>query len=133
MTLNQIRNVVAVAERGSQRRAARHLGVTQPAVIRSIRELEHELGVTLFERKATGMTLSLLGTAFVRRATRIQNEVERIGGAMEQLKGHHTALFGSACQPPHTSRCCRLAAMPSRYCAMSAVAFSAPLADDTTS
>ena len=90
MTLNQIRNVVAIAERGSLRSAARHLGVTQPAVTRSIRELEHELGVALFERKATGMTLTPLGTAFVRRATGIQNEVERVRGEMEQLKGHHT-------------------------------------------
>ena len=71
MTLNQIRNVVAIAERGSLRSAARALGVTQPAVTRSIRELEHELGVTLFERKATGMALTSLGDAFVRRASGI--------------------------------------------------------------
>ena len=61
MTLNQIRNVVAIAERGSLRSAARFLGVTQPSITRSIRELEHGLGVVLFERKATGMTLTLMG------------------------------------------------------------------------
>ena len=92
MTLNQIRNVVAIAERGSLRSAARHLGVTQPAVTRSIRELEHELGVALFERKATGMTLTSLGTAFVRRASGIQHEVERVRGEMEQLKGGRTGV-----------------------------------------
>ena len=53
MTLNQIRNIVAVAERGSLRSAARFLGVTQPAITRSIRELEHELGVPLFERRVS--------------------------------------------------------------------------------
>ena len=90
MTLNQIRNVVAIAERGSLRSAARALGVTQPAVTRSIRELEHELGVTLFERKATGMALTSLGDAFVRRASGIQHEVERVRGEMEQLKGNLT-------------------------------------------
>ena len=90
MTLNQIRNVVAIAERGSLRSAARALGVTQPAVTRSIRELEHELGVTLFERKATGMALTSLGDAFVRRATGIQHEVERVRSEMDQLKGNRT-------------------------------------------
>ena len=90
MTLNQIRNVVAIAERGSLRSAARALGVTQPAITRSIRELEHELGVTLFERKATGMALTSLGDAFVRRATGIQHEVERVRSEMDQLKGNRT-------------------------------------------
>ena len=90
MTLNQIRNVVAIAERGSLRSAARALGVTQPAVTRSIRELEHELGVTLFERKATGMVLTSLGDAFVRRASGIQHEVERVRSEMDQLRGERT-------------------------------------------
>ena len=90
MTLNQIRNVVAIAERGSLRSAARALGVTQPAITRSIRELEHELGVTLFERKATGMALTSLGDTFVRRASGIQHEVERIRSEMAQLKGART-------------------------------------------
>lgn len=87
MTLNQIRNVVAIAERGSLRSAARFLGVTQPAITRSIRELEHELGVALFERRASGMALTPMGDAFVRRATGIQHEVERVRDEMDQLRG----------------------------------------------
>jgi LysR family transcriptional regulator of abg operon len=88
MTLNQIRNVVAIAERGSLRSAARFLGVTQPSITRSIRELEHQLGVTLFERKATGMTLTVMGKALVRRGASIQNEIRRVHSEIEQLKGH---------------------------------------------
>ncbi|WP_206244040.1 LysR substrate-binding domain-containing protein [Novosphingobium terrae] len=88
MTLNQIRNVVAIAERGSLRSAARFLGVTQPSITRSIRELEHELGVTLFERKATGMALTEMGKAVVRRGTAIQHEMRRVQTEIEQLKGH---------------------------------------------
>ena len=99
MTLNQIRNVVAIAERGSLRSAARALGVTQPAVTRSIRELEHELGVTLFERKATGMALTTLGDAFVRRASGIQHEVERVRSEMEQLKGQRTGTVSIGLSP----------------------------------
>ncbi len=88
MTLNQIRNVVAIAERGSLRSAARFLGVTQPSITRSIRELEHGLGVVLFERKATGMTLTLMGKALVRRGISIQNEIRRVQSEIEQLKGN---------------------------------------------
>ena len=88
MTLNQLRNVVAIAERGSLRSAARFLGVTQPAITRSIRELEHELGVTLFERHASGMALTAMGQVLVRRATSIQSEVGRVHSELAQLKGN---------------------------------------------
>ena len=87
MKLNHMRDVVAVAERGSLRSAARYLGVPQPNITRSIRELEHELGVTLFERRSTGMTPTKMGQAFLRRATAIQLEMERTREEMEQLKG----------------------------------------------
>ena len=90
MTLNQLRNVVAIAERGSLRSAARYLGVTQPAITRSIRELEHELGVTLFERHASGMALTAMGQVLVRRASAIQSEVGRVHSELAQLKGSHT-------------------------------------------
>lgn len=88
MKLNQIRDIVAIAERGSLRSAARSLGVTQPAITRSIRELERELGAALFQRKATGMTLTKIGQAVVRRAAGIQKELDRVRSEVEQLKGN---------------------------------------------
>ncbi len=87
MKLNQIRNFIAVAERGGLRRAARHLGVAQPAITRSIRDLEHELGTTLFERSATGMELTPIGEAFLRRSTAAQLELERACDEIKQMKG----------------------------------------------
>ena len=87
MKLNHMRDVVAVAQCGSLRSAARYLGVPQPNISRSIRELEHELGVTLFERRVTGMVPTPMGHAFLRRATGIQIEMERTRAEIEQLKG----------------------------------------------
>ncbi|WP_375398119.1 LysR substrate-binding domain-containing protein [uncultured Sphingomonas sp.] len=87
MKLTNIRDLVAVAEFGGLRRAARHLGVAQPAISRSIRDLEHELGVTLFERGATGMVLTPIGAAFARRAAAVQLEIERARDEVNQLKG----------------------------------------------
>ena len=87
MKLSQIREVLAIAERGSMRSAARQLGVAQPVMTRSIRELEHELGVLLFERRVTGMILTPMGEAFVRRATAIQLDLDRVRDELQQLRG----------------------------------------------
>ena len=87
MKLHQIRNLVAVAERGSLRRAAHHLGVSQPSLTRSIQELEHELDVTLFERGGTGMVLTAAGAIVLRRATGIQAELARVHEEVAHLRG----------------------------------------------
>ncbi len=87
MKLHHLRNVVAIVERGSLRAAAKHLGLAQPAISRSIRELEQELGVVLFERNKFGMTLTAAGEIFVRRARGMQAEMERTLDEIEQFKG----------------------------------------------
>ena len=51
----------AVAEAGSISDAARLLYITQPAVSQSVRRLEHELGVKLFERGTKGVALTREG------------------------------------------------------------------------
>lgn len=85
--LHHIRDVVAVAERGSLRSASRHLNLAQSAITRSIRELEQELGATLFERRAKGAVLTTVGEAFVRRAKGIQLDIQRARDEVEQMKG----------------------------------------------
>jgi LysR family transcriptional regulator of abg operon len=88
--LTQIRDVIAVAQRGSFRNAARHLGVAQPSITRSIRELEHELGVTLFERQTTGVVPTPMGLVFLRRATAMELELQRTKDEIQQLVGMKT-------------------------------------------
>ncbi|MBN9082995.1 MAG: LysR family transcriptional regulator [Rhizobiales bacterium 62-17] len=92
MKLHQIRDVLAVHERGSIRAAARHIGIAQPAVSRSIRELEHDLGVTLFERCARGVALTPMGELFVRRAAAAHNELRQARDEINQRKGVTTGL-----------------------------------------
>ena len=87
MKLSHIRDVLAVSESGSLRAAGRQLGVAQPAITRSIREIEHELGASLFERHAKGVRLTPIGEAFVRRACVVQNELRRAKEEVEQLRG----------------------------------------------
>ena len=90
MKLTHFRDVLAVAELGSIRAAGRRLGTSQPAITRSIRELEHELGVSLFERHAKGIRLNDMGQVFVRRASAVQEELRRVREEIEQLKGGTT-------------------------------------------
>ncbi len=90
MKFSQFRNVVAVAECGSLRAAARRLDLTQPTISRSIQEVEHELGIVLFERHAKGILVTELGRAFVQRAKAVIAEVRRAREEIEQLKGKAT-------------------------------------------
>ena len=87
MKLNHFHEVVAIADRGSIRAAARALDLDQPALTRSFAELERELGAPLFERRARGVVPTPLGVAFVRRATSILQEVRRTHDEMAQLQG----------------------------------------------
>lgn len=87
MKLNHLRDVLAIAERGSVRAAARDLGLPQPALSRSIRELERELGVALFERTARGVTLTQSGALFLGRARTVRSELRRAREEIDQLRG----------------------------------------------
>ena len=87
MKLSQLRDVDAVAELSSIRAAARALGLAQPALTRSIHELEHELGAPLFERRARGVTPTVVGEAFVRRANAILGDVRRAREEVAQIQG----------------------------------------------
>ncbi len=87
MKLHHLRDVVAIAERGGLRAASRHLNLAQPALTRSLAELERELGSPLFDRHARGMTLTAAGKAFVKRATAILHEVRRARDEVDQLDG----------------------------------------------
>lgn len=95
MKLSHIRDVTAVVEHGSLRAAARHLGLAQPAVSRSIRELKHELGVTLFERSARGVILTPMGELFVRRARAAQHELRQACEEIDQHRGVGTGTVSA--------------------------------------
>lgn len=87
MRLNQLRDFVAVARAGSLRAAARNLGMTQPAISRSIRELEQTLGTQLFVREARGVQLTSIGERMLPRASAILRDIQRTRDEVKQLSG----------------------------------------------
>ena len=68
----KIRAFLAVVEEGSFTRAARRLGVTQPAVSGQIASLEAAIGQSLFNR-GTVLSLTPSGELFLQYARRIQD------------------------------------------------------------
>ncbi len=102
MKLNQLKDVVAIVQHGSLSAAARRLEVAQPALTRSVRALERELGVLLFEREARGMKLTALGELFHRRASSIVTEVRRAQDELAQAQGDDTGeLIAGLSIMPH--------------------------------
>ncbi len=71
MDLDQLRYFLKVAERQSFTRAAEDLAVSQPALSRSIRKLEEELGQPVFERKTRSLALTEAGTLLASRARQV--------------------------------------------------------------
>lgn len=86
--MHQLRAFVAVARQGSIRAAGRLLNLSQPALTKSIKELEESLGARLFVRRRQGVTLTDCGDAFFKRASLILEELrvaqediaQRLGG-----------------------------------------------------
>ncbi|RKE38571.1 LysR family transcriptional regulator [Paraburkholderia sp. BL23I1N1] len=102
MKLQSLHEFLAVADRGSLRAAARHLGTGQPAISRSIRELERELGVVLFERSAAGVRLTSMGETFLRRASAVRTELQRAKEELDQMRGETHGHVTLACSSvPH--------------------------------
>jgi DNA-binding transcriptional LysR family regulator len=92
MKLHQVRDVIAVAEKGGLRAASRHLGLAQSAITRSVRQLERELGAPLFERRKRGTVLTPMGSLFLRRARIATSE---LGRAREEIQQHQGGVEGS--------------------------------------
>ena len=96
MLLTQLRNLVAAVASGSIRSAARELGVSQPALTRSLRQLETELETKLLERTARGVVPTPAGRAFVARSRAIHNELGRAREELAQIAGEQpgSVAFG---------------------------------------
>src|SRR5512144_1400512 len=96
MTLTELRYIVAVAREKHFGRAAEACFVSQPTLSVSIKKLEEELGVRIFERGANEVSVTPRGGELVRQA---QSLIEQAAGIKELAKRHKDPLFE---QPPPT-------------------------------
>src|SRR5205085_3276787 len=82
MRLSQLSDFVSTVEAGSIRAAARARGVSHPAMSKSLRTLESEVGVPLIRRSTRGVVCTPAGRAFLGRARAIAAELRK---AQEEL------------------------------------------------
>lgn len=87
MDLRQFRVFVEVARQGSFTRAAERLRIAQPAVSISVRKLEEQLELVLFNRQEKRVTLTAEGEALLAHADRILENVAAAEAEMAELRG----------------------------------------------
>ena len=83
----ELRAFCAAADLGSLGRAARLLGVTQPALSKRLRALEALTGATLLERSPRGVTLTHAGTRLYAEARKLLTQAEAVESLMGGLAG----------------------------------------------
>jgi DNA-binding transcriptional LysR family regulator len=77
MKLQHLHVLVAVAQAGSMKKAAALLNTSQPAISRSIADLEHALGVRLFDRNTQGIEPTEYGRAMLKRGIAAFDELKQ--------------------------------------------------------
>jgi len=87
MELSQLRAFVAVAKFGQLTRAAEKLHLSQPTLSGQIKALEEALGVSLFERTSSGMTLTAGGRTLLGEAEHILGSIQQLKQSAQHLQG----------------------------------------------
>ena len=97
MKLEQIEQVIVVAETRSIRLAAENLFISQPNLSLSIRKLEEEIGCPLFARNNKGVELTPLGESFVEYARGIAQQIRQLQtlGASALNRGRLSLSIGN--------------------------------------
>ncbi len=102
MTLTQLNYLITIAETKSLNKAAELLYVSQPSLTSAMKELEKELGITLFYRSGRGVTLTNDGTEFLLYAKQIYGQYESVlekygkGGTRRKKFGVSTQHYSFA-------------------------------------
>ena len=78
MNLQQLKQVIEVEKTASITQAAKNLYMGQPNLSKSIKELEKEIGITLFRRTVKGVEATSEGLQFLRHAKEITKKMEEL-------------------------------------------------------
>lgn len=84
MTLQQLRYVTMIANKKTLSEAAKALFITQPSLTAAVKDLEEEIGITIFHRTNKGVTLTTKGEEFLGYARQMLEQLELIE---EKYKG----------------------------------------------
>lgn len=76
MTLQQLTYMITIAESGSLNRAAEKIFISQPSLSEALKELEREIGITLFTRSNRGLMITTEGSEFLAYARQVVEQYE---------------------------------------------------------
>ncbi|MFF1442045.1 LysR substrate-binding domain-containing protein [Streptomyces sp. NPDC058295] len=94
MELRTLRYFVAVAEELHFGRAAARLHMSQPPLSRAIKQLETEVGATLFDRSSSGVRLTPVGAVLLDEARALLDQAERVRARVAAAAGAATITVG---------------------------------------
>ncbi|MDA1186571.1 MAG: LysR substrate-binding domain-containing protein [Proteobacteria bacterium] len=93
LTLRQLRIFVSAARHSSFAKAAEEMHLTAPAVSMQMRDLEEDLGISLFAKKGRGVTLTSAGEYFLVYARRVLTALREAEDMMAKLRGIETGTL----------------------------------------
>jgi DNA-binding transcriptional LysR family regulator len=99
VTIGQLRGFLAVAKRGSFSRAADDIGLSQSAVSTSVRQLEAELGLKLFDRTTRHVELTNVGATLVATSSRLLEELDATLKELRDIGEQRRGRVVMACVP----------------------------------
>lgn len=93
MELRHLRYFVTVADAGGVSRAAARLNISQPALSRQIRDLETELGVSLFDRRGGRLVLTAEGEDLLTRGRKLLTDADSFRERAGALRGGDAGII----------------------------------------
>lgn len=103
MPLQVLRYAISIAEHGSTLSAAQDVNLTSSALSRQISQLEHELGLMLFERHSRGMRPTIAGEVFIEAAKQVLRRMDRLAADLDDvhtLKRGNVSIYASEALVP---------------------------------
>lgn len=97
MTLQQLKYAVTAADKGTMSEAANSLFIAQPSLTNSIKELENELGITIFHRTNKGIIISNEGNEFLGYARQVLQQMNMLEEKYID-NGSHKQIFSVSTQ-----------------------------------
>ena len=97
MTLQQLKYAIAVADTRNITEASRRVFISQPSLTAAIRDLEEEMGITIFSRSNKGVTVTNEGDDFLSYARQV---LEQAALLEDRFKGNSkgNTIFSVSCQ-----------------------------------
>ena len=96
---NHLKQIIVLAEVGSINQAANVLHMTQPSLTNSIKKLEHQLGIPLFERTTKGVKPTLYTEQIIKKGKKLLSDFDVLHKEIQLLASGQNEELHIGCGP----------------------------------